>query len=185
MLNLADVLPLPGGVASPVLARRSGRAGTWPASVLGLLLATLGLGACGGAYRGVASPGPSGVEAAGLPYSILDGRTGRQVDAAEFWRKVGAAKVVCVGEEHPNPHHHWAQLEVVSKLTQEPQPQLALAMEMFQRPFQGVLDDYAAARIDERALLSRTGWAERWGYDFAMYRPVSYTHLTLPTNREV
>ena len=54
MLNLADVLPLPGGVASTVLARRSGRAGTWPASVLGLLLATLGLGACGGAYRGVA-----------------------------------------------------------------------------------------------------------------------------------
>jgi uncharacterized iron-regulated protein len=135
--------------------------------------------ACGGAYRGGAGPavaaatGPRGVEAAALPYTILDARTGRQLDPAEFWTKVAAARVVCVGEEHPNPHHHWAQLEVVSRLTPAgPYPQLALAMEMFQRPFQGVLDDYAAARIDEAALLSRAGWAERWGYDFAMYRPI-------------
>jgi uncharacterized iron-regulated protein len=135
------------------------------------------LGACGGAYRGnggATTPvAAHGVEAAALPYTILDGRTGRQVDAAEFWGKLGAARVVCVGEEHPNPHHHWAQLEVVSQLTPKgPYPQLALAMEMFQRPFQAVLEDYAASRIDEAALLSRTGWAERWGYDFAMYRPM-------------
>jgi uncharacterized iron-regulated protein len=134
--------------------------------------------ACGGAYRGnggaATTPvGAHGVEAAALPYTILDGRTGRQVAAAEFWGKLGASRVVCVGEEHPNPHHHWAQLEVVSHLTpQGPYPQLALAMEMFQRPFQAVLEDYAASRIDEAALLSRTGWAERWGYDFEMYRPM-------------
>ena len=133
--------------------------------------------ACGGAYRGnggATTPvGAHGVEAAALPYTILDGRTGRQVDAAELWGALGASRVVCVGEEHPNPHHHWAQLEVVSHLTpQGPYPQLALAMEMFQRPFQAVLEDYAASRIDEAALLSRTGWAERWGYDFAMYRPM-------------
>jgi uncharacterized iron-regulated protein len=145
----------------------------------GLALALLSLGACGGAYRGhgataATTPvGAHGVEAAGLPYTILDGRSGRQVDAAEFWAKLGASRVVCVGEEHTNPHHHWAQLEVVSRLTpQGPYPQLALAMEMFQRPFQAVLDDYAASRIDEAALLSRTGWAERWGFDFEMYRPM-------------
>lgn len=135
------------------------------------------LTACGGAYRGnggtsTTPVGAHGVEAAALPYTILDGRTGRQVEAAEFWAKLASARVVCVGEEHPNPHHHWAQLEVVSHLTPGPQPQVALAMEMFQRPFQGVVDDYAALRIDEAALLSRTGWAERWGYDFAMYRPM-------------
>jgi uncharacterized iron-regulated protein len=140
----------------------------------GLAIAVAALSACGGAYQntqGVA--GVRGVEAAALPYTVLDGRTGRQVDAAELWAKVSAAKVVCVGEEHPNPHHHWAQLEVVSKLTPNgTYPQLALAMEMFQRPFQGVLDDFAASRIDEAALLSRAGWSERWGYDFGMYRPV-------------
>jgi uncharacterized iron-regulated protein len=140
--------------------------------------AALGAG-CGGAYRGgpgatgTGPEGTRGVEAAALPYTIVDARTGRQVDAAEAWRKLAAARVVCVGEEHPNPHHHWAQLEVISKLTPAgPYPHLALGMEMFQRPYQGVLDDYAAARIEEAALLSRSGWAERWGYDFAMYRPI-------------
>ncbi len=144
-----------------------------------LLVAALATAAlapgCGGAYRsGPAAPeGPRGVEAAALPYSILDARTGRQVEPAELWSKLSAARVVCIGEEHPNPHHHWAQLEIVSKLTPPgPAPHFALAMEMFQRPFQGVLDDYAASRIEEVALLSRTGWAERWGYDFAMYRPM-------------
>lgn len=143
------------------------------AALAGLALSAV---ACGGAYRGDGATTPvgtHGVEAAALPYTILDGRTGRQVEASEFWGKLGAARVVCVGEEHPNPHHHWAQLEVVAHLTPDgAHPQLALAMEMFQRPFQAVVDDYAASRIDEAALLSRTGWAERWGYDFAMYRPM-------------
>jgi hypothetical protein len=44
-------------------------------------------------------------------------------------------------------------------------------MEMFQRPFQGVLDDYAARRIDEAALRSRAGWEDRWGYDYGFYGP--------------
>lgn len=139
---------------------------------IGLLLALVG---CGGHYRTAAEaqkPMAFGVEAAALPYAVLDARTGREVAKAELWQRLGNAKVVCVGEEHPNPHHHWAQLEVVRQLVTGQRPEIALAMEMFQRPFQGVLDDYAAARIDEPALLSRTGWAERWGYDFAMYRPI-------------
>jgi uncharacterized iron-regulated protein len=48
---------------------------------------------------------------------------------------------------------------------------LALGMEMFQRPFQGLLDDYAAKRIDEPTLLSRSGWEDRWGYDYGFYGP--------------
>jgi uncharacterized iron-regulated protein len=48
---------------------------------------------------------------------------------------------------------------------------LALGLERFQRPFQGVLDDYAAKRIDEAAMLSRTGYEDRWGYDYGFYGP--------------
>ena len=133
---------------------------------------------CGGKYGGTAPTSPStkgkrGIEAAALPYSIVDARTGRQVDTAAFWSQVGASRVVCVGEDHPNPHHHWFQLEVMRHLTAR-QP-LALGMEMFQRPFQGVLDDYAAKRIDEGALLSRSGYEERWGYDFGFYGPTIKT----------
>jgi uncharacterized iron-regulated protein len=44
-------------------------------------------------------------------------------------------------------------------------------MEMFQKPFQGVVDDYAAKKIDAEALRLRAGWEERWGYDWGLYGP--------------
>lgn len=136
--------------------------------------------ACGGRYGGStpspAKPQPTtpkrGIEAAKLPYSILDARTGREVDKATFWAKVDASRLVCVGEEHKNPHHHWVQLEVMKQvIAHRKHDRLALGMEMFQTPFQGILDDYAASRIDEPTLLSRSAWAERWGYDYGLYGP--------------
>lgn len=133
------------------------------------------LAACGGRYPAAgegkpAADGPRGVEAAALPFSIVD-RAGKAVAEDAFWAALGDAKVVCVGEDHPNPHHHWAQLTIVDRLTRARPAGLALGMEMVQRPFQAVLDDYRAGRIDDAALLSRTGWEDRWSYDFQLYRP--------------
>jgi uncharacterized iron-regulated protein len=139
-----------------------------------LALAVLG---CGGRYGGapVEPPQPAGrgIEAAALPYQIVDARTGKSVDEPAFWGRLVAAHAVCVGEEHPNPHHHWMQLHVVRELIKRlPRgTRLALAMEMFQRPFQGVLDDYAARRIDAVQLRSRSGYEDRWGYDYGFYGP--------------
>lgn len=117
--------------------------------------------------------GKGGIASAALPYVVLDGRTGRQLEEVAFWPRLAQARAVCIGEEHPNPHHHWMQLHAVQKLIaargkDEP---FALGLEMVQRPFQGVLDDYAAKRIDAAALKSRVGWEERWGYDFGFYGP--------------
>jgi len=137
---------------------------------------------CGGRYPGtVAKPEakggaamPSGgIEAAALPYVVLDGRTGRQLEEASFWPRLARARAVCIGEEHPNPHHHWVQLHSVQKLIAglAKGDTVAIGLEMIQRPFQGVLDDYAAKRIDAAALKSRTGWEERWGYEFGFYGP--------------
>jgi uncharacterized iron-regulated protein len=139
-----------------------------------LALAALG---CGGRYGGAPverpQPGKRGIEAAALPYQIVDARTGKSVDEPAFWARLAAARAVCVGEEHPNPHHHWMQLHVVRELIKRlpPGTRLALAMEMFQRPFQGVLDDYAAHRIDDAQLRSRSGYEDRWGYDYGFYGP--------------
>jgi uncharacterized iron-regulated protein len=141
----------------------------------GLALAMIAAG-CAGRYggRGGESAAPAGgIEAAALPYQIVDARTGKSVDEPAFWSRLAEARAVCVGEDHRNPHHHWMQLHVVRELSKRlPRgARLALAMEMFQRPFQGVLDDYAAKRIDAAALRSRSGYAERWGYDYGFYGP--------------
>jgi uncharacterized iron-regulated protein len=128
--------------------------------------------ACGGVYGGsppVKAPKHHGIEDAALPYQILD-RSGHQIDTNAFWDKLATERAVCIGEEHKNPHHHWVELEVTRHLMKKWQ-HAALGMEMFQRPFQGVLDDFAARRIDEGALRSRAGWEDRWGYDYSFYGP--------------
>ncbi len=131
-------------------------------------------GRYGGKPLGKAKPLPAGgLEAAALPYQLLDARTGRQIDTAAFWIQLGKQRAVCIGEDHSNPHHHWAQLEIVKQLAQRKpaSERLALGLEMVQRPFQGVLDDYAAKRIDAGALRTRTGWEDRWTYDYGFYGP--------------
>ena len=110
-----------------------------------------------------------------MPYRILRSRGGQELAEDTFYDELAAARAVCVGEVHANPHHHWAQLQIIDELGRRggrDGTPLALGMEMFQRPFQGIVDDYAAGRIDEVALLSRAGWETRWGYDFGLYRPL-------------
>jgi uncharacterized iron-regulated protein len=134
---------------------------------------------CAGSYpqKPAAHPEPGGkpgIAAAALPYEILD-RNGHGVEQAAFWAQLGASTAVCVGEEHPNPHHHWMQLEVVKHLAVA-RP-FAVGMEMVQRPFQGVLDDFAAKKIDDATLQSRSGWAERWGYPYEYYGPILHVAI--------
>ena len=139
--------------------------------------ASIAMAACGGASSSGASKpsGARGVEAADLPFRVLRARGGQEIGWAAFLAELDRAGAVCLGENHRNPHDHWAQLHVLDQLTARNRKAgvaTALGMEMFQRPFQGVLDDFAARRIDERALLSRSGWKDRWGFDWALYRPM-------------
>jgi uncharacterized iron-regulated protein len=114
------------------------------------------------------------LDAAALPFHVL-GADGREVAEADFVTALAGTQAVCLGESHKNPHHHWAQLHLLRALSERATKEgraLALGMEMFQTPFQGVLDDFAEGRIDEPTMLSRTGWAVRWGHDFDLYRPI-------------
>jgi len=130
---------------------------------------------CGGTYGGQpTTPGPakggSRLDGAALPYAVVDARTGHAVETAAFWTKLAGERAVCVGEEHSNPHDHWVELELARHLFPH-WPHGALGLEMIQRPFQGVVDDFVAHHIGEDALRSRIGWDERWGFDFAFYAP--------------
>lgn len=158
--------------------------------IRGLLVAALAIG-CGGGYpRGAGPQQPQqvvlkgGIAAAALPYQILDGRSGRQVEEAAVWARLARARAICIGEEHPNPHHHWVQLHAVKKIAAlfGKDDRLGLGLEMIQRPFQGVLDDYVAKRIDTKALVSRVGWEERWGYAFDLYGPTIDAAIALGGN---
>jgi uncharacterized iron-regulated protein len=135
------------------------------------------------------------ITAAALPFKILRARGGTEVPTEEFLAELAGAAAVCIGESHKNPHHHWAQLHLFDELSKRNAAagiETALGMEMFQRPFQGVLDDYAAGRISDKEMLARTGYEQRWGYDWGFYGPIvklavdrKHPLLALNTEREL
>jgi uncharacterized iron-regulated protein len=80
-------------------------------------------------------------------------------------------RVIYVGETHDNYAHHLNQLEIIKRLHRA-HPDIAIGMEMFQQPFQQVLDAFIAGKLGERELLRESEWFERWRYDYRLYRPI-------------
>ena len=85
--------------------------------------------------------------------------------------KLADRRVVMVGETHTRYDHHLQQLAVLRGMHQR-DPNIALGVEWFQQPAQPALDDYVAGRISEAEMLERTGYFDRWRFDYRLYRPV-------------
>jgi aminopeptidase N len=90
---------------------------------------------------------------------------------ADVMEHVAGKKIVYIGENHDQFSHHVMQLEIIKDLHRRGK-KLAIGMEMFQRPFQKVLDDYIEGNIDERELLRKTQYFKRWGLDYNLYKPI-------------
>ncbi len=90
---------------------------------------------------------------------------------AEVIPGISGKKIVYVGEFHDRFSNHTVELEVIKALHRK-NKNTAIGMEMFQRPFQKVLDEYIAGTIDERTMLKGTEYFSRWGFDYNLYRPV-------------
>lgn len=83
--------------------------------------------------------------------------------------------VIYLGENHDLPQHHAAQLAIITQLLKSPadsSTQLAIGLEMFQRPFQPILDRYLAREITEAELRKQTEYDTRWGFDWEFYAPI-------------
>ncbi len=89
----------------------------------------------------------------------------------EVIEKSSAKRIVYVGEFHDRFAHHNVQLQVIKDLHRK-DPKIAVGMEMFQRPFQKVLDDYINGAIDERTFLKNSEYFKRWNYDYNLYKPI-------------
>jgi uncharacterized iron-regulated protein len=74
--------------------------------------------------------------------------------------------VIYLGENHDSSIAHQRQLEIITQLQAKiagGEPDLAIALEMFQRPFQPMLDRYLAGTITEEQLRKQTEYDTRWG----------------------
>ena len=94
-----------------------------------------------------------------------------EVSEEELLADLERGRVVYIGEEHDQAADHAVEYRIVRALYAR-HPSVAVGMEMFQYPYQPVLDDWTAGRLDETNLRRRTEWDARWGFDFAFYRPI-------------
>lgn len=103
-------------------------------------------------------------ESAAVDLSALD-------TLADIINKAGKKKIVYVGEYHDRFSNHEVQLEVIKGLHKKNRS-IAVGMEMFQRPYQKVLDDFIAGRLYERDFLRKSEYFKRWRFDYNLYKPI-------------
>jgi uncharacterized iron-regulated protein len=89
----------------------------------------------------------------------------------EILQQLMKARVVYLGETHDSIEDHQAQLAIIREM-QRQNRKIAIALEMFQRPFQGVLDQYLAGKLTEEQLIEQTEYKQRWRFPWEYYAPI-------------
>ncbi len=117
-----------------------------------------------------------------LPYDIVERSRVGFVARSQTVESSGQAmttwlaehRVVCVGERHTEPAHHYVQKEIIRRLAEWARSHdapFAVGFEMFERAQQSHLDAFAQGQ-DPTSFEAESGYQERWGFDFSLYRPL-------------
>jgi len=169
----------------PRLSRQTPLGRPSPFSAASVLLLA-GATACGSAATS-SGPGAPRPERPALPenivaesalplHALIEG--GQKLAEPELWERLASSRVICFGEQHDSPEHHFAQrraLEELATRSAAAQRPLSVGFEMFQRPFQPALTGFVAGTLPEAQFLTDSEYRERWGFDFALYRPLLLT----------
>lgn len=89
----------------------------------------------------------------------------------EVVKEIAKSKIVFIGEKHTEFSSHLNQLKIIKEMYKK-NKELAIGMEMFQKPYQKYLDSFIAGKISEKEMLKKTEYFKRWKYDYELYRPI-------------
>ncbi len=101
--------------------------------------------------------------------TVFDGRTGEILTFDEMLDKLAAVDAVFLGETHIDETTHRVELAVYEGLLKRRDGEVVLALEMFERDVQPVLDAYLAGEIEENDFIKQ---ARAWGQYRSAYRPM-------------
>lgn len=118
-----------------------------------------------------AEPGLSFTQVPPPIASVVNLRSQRIQPPPVVLKELAQADVVYLGETHDRPEDHKAQLEIIQALHRL-RPDLVIGMEMFQRPYQSLLDRYLAGELTESELHDRSEYQKRWGQPWEFYAPI-------------
>ncbi|ABK18410.1 ChaN family lipoprotein [Syntrophobacter fumaroxidans] len=102
---------------------------------------------------------------------IVETKTGKTLPVHALMEQLARARIVYVGEAHTSIEDHRVQLELFKRLSAA-NPHLCLAMEMFPRTAQPILDKYGAGELSRELLLKETRWEKVWGHPFRLYEAI-------------
>ncbi len=105
------------------------------------------------------------------PGAIIDTRTGTTIGFDLLADRLSGVAVVYVGERHTDAAHHAVQLRIIRALHAR-SVDIRIGMEMFDRTYQPVLDQWSAGKLSEEQLLELTHWYANWRFDYGLYREI-------------
>ncbi|MEW6584176.1 MAG: ChaN family lipoprotein [Nitrospirota bacterium] len=103
------------------------------------------------------------------PVVVLQPRKAERLD--DVMPSLLMTPIIYAGERHTDYEDHRVQLKIIRYLYEKGR-KFAVGMEMFQRPFQKVMDEYLQGEITEREFLKRTEYFKRWQFDYSQYREI-------------
>ncbi|MCX7897505.1 MAG: ChaN family lipoprotein [Rhodocyclaceae bacterium] len=97
--------------------------------------------------------------------------SGALLSPSVLFERMAGKRVVLLGERHDSAEDHRWQLYTLIQLHAR-RPTMALALEMFPRRLQPVLDRWVAGELSEEEFLRQSEWKKVWGYDARDYLPL-------------
>ncbi len=106
-----------------------------------------------------------------VPGKIIDLDDHRPIGFQDLLDRLEDKRIVYVGEIHNDMDHHDVQLKILEGL-HDRDPRLVIGMEMFDRRFQTVTDQWTDGAIDQKTFLRESEWFSRWNFDFSLYEKI-------------
>jgi uncharacterized iron-regulated protein len=105
------------------------------------------------------------------PEEIFGLPDGEKISFIQFMTELIPAEVVFLGESHNQIEQHRIQTVLIEELLENGKD-LVIAMEMFQKEQQVVLDRWSQGLLSEEAFLKEVQWETTWGFDYSLYKPI-------------
>jgi uncharacterized iron-regulated protein len=85
--------------------------------------------------------------------------------------KIATKKIIYIGEVHDQYAHHLVQLDIINAIHKK-NPRITIAMEMFARTYQPIIDNYINGEINEKEFLKESRYFKTWGFNYYLYRDI-------------